>query len=139
MGKESIFMPMKYKRRFQCWDSEKVKAILMAMFEYQETGEVVALPPQYVDAFDAIRDDMDIINAAYEERCRKNAENGKKGGAPVGNQNARKTSETTERLKKQAKQPKQALREEKKRKEKKRDNTLINKREDRLSFAEFLK
>lgn len=102
MGKEDFIMPLRYKSRFERWDSEKCKAILMAMFEYKETGEVINLPDAYLDAFDAIRSDMDIINAAYEEKCRINAENGAKGGAPIGNQNARKqpkqpkTTETTQ-------------------------------------------
>ena len=46
--------------------------------------------------------DRDI--EAYKMICEKNSANGKKGGAPKGNQNARKTTETTERLKKQPKQ-----------------------------------
>ena len=101
MGKNDFIMPLKYRSRFASWSSEKVKAILMAMFEYNETGVVPKLPPEYEDAFEAIRCDMDIVRVAYEERCRINSENGKKGGAPKGNQNARKTTETTEREKKQ--------------------------------------
>lgn len=40
--------------------------------------------------FDSIIKSIDRGRNAYEERCRKNRENGKKGGAPKGNQNARK-------------------------------------------------
>ena len=80
MGRNNIFMPLKYRRRFESWEAEKAKAILLAMFEYKETGEVRSLLPQYNDAFEAIRDDMDIIDKAYEERCRINAINGAKGG-----------------------------------------------------------
>ena len=82
MGKNNIFMPLKYESRFDRWEAEKVKAIIKAMFVYKRTGEVKTLPPEYMDAFDAIRDDMDVIEAAYEERCKINAENGKKGGRP---------------------------------------------------------
>lgn len=40
--------------------------------------------------FTLIAKSIDRGRGAYEERCRKNRENGKKGGAPKGNQNARK-------------------------------------------------
>ena len=114
MGKNNIFMPLKYESRFDRWEAEKVKAIIKAMFVYKRTGEVKKLPPEYMDAFDAIRDDMDVIEAAYEERCRKNAENGKKGGRP---KKANGFSETERFLEK----PKKALREENRREEKKRE------------------
>ena len=117
MGRNNIFMPMKYEVRFDRWDGEKVKAILKAMFVYQRTGEVKNLPPEYMDAFDAIRDDMDIINEAYEERCRINAENGKKGGRPKKRTVITETEKTEWFLEK----PKKPLREEKKRKEKRRE------------------
>lgn len=43
--------------------------------------------------FDLITKSIDRGRNAYEERCRTNRENGKKGGAPKGNQNARKRKE----------------------------------------------
>ena len=42
---------------------------------------------------------IDEDYAAYERKCAVNRENGAKGGAPKGNTNARKTTETTDRLK----------------------------------------
>lgn len=102
MGKNNIFMPLKYKRRFERWDAEKVKAILLAIFEYKETGEI-KLPGEYYDAFEAIKDDMDIIEEAYEERCRINAENGKKGGRPKKTEESEKTHSVFEKQKKRKK------------------------------------
>ena len=127
MGKNDFIMPFKYRSRFASWSSEKVKAILMAMFEYNETGVVPKLPPEYEDAFEAIRCDMDIVRVAYEERCRINSENGKKGGAPKGNQNARKTTETTETTENNRNKPK--IREDKIREDK--IDSLNNKKKER--------
>ena len=62
VGKEDFIMPLKYKRRFERWDSEKCKAILMAMFDYTETG-MFCLAPVFMDSFEAIKDDMDIVRA----------------------------------------------------------------------------
>ena len=39
---------------------------------------------------------IDRADTAYQKRCETNRENGKKGGAPKGNQNARKQPKTTE-------------------------------------------
>jgi len=41
-------------------------------------------------AFSQLKDSIDRRRSAYERRCAINRENGKKGGAPKGNQNARK-------------------------------------------------
>ena len=56
--------------------------------------------------FEGIKHDLKEDLKKWEDKCIKNSENAKKGGAPKGNSNAkRKTTETTERLKKQPKQP----------------------------------
>ena len=41
---------------------------------------------------------IDEDYSAYERKCAINRENGTKGGAPKGNKNAKKTTETTDRL-----------------------------------------
>lgn len=125
MGKNDFIMPLKYRSRFARWESEKVKAILMAMFDYKETGEVPKLPPEYMDAFDAIKEDMDIVNAAYEERCRINAENGAKGGRPK----KRTVLEETEKSERFFKNRKNPIREDKVREDK--IDSLNNKKKER--------
>lgn len=50
---------------------------------------------------------IDRDKAEIRKKKESNAENGKKGGAPKGNQNARKQPKTTENNPKQSKQPKQ--------------------------------
>lgn len=79
MGKDDFIIPLKYKRRFQRWSGKKCKAILLAMFDYKETGDV-NIDEEYLDSFEAIRDDMDIIDEAYKRKCEINAINGAKGG-----------------------------------------------------------
>lgn len=58
--------------------------------------------------FEGIKQDLKRDLLKWEKKCEINRKNAKKGGAPVGNVNAKKTTkttETTERLKKQPKQP----------------------------------
>lgn len=125
MGKDNFIIPLKYKRRFARWSAKQCKAVLLAMFDYKETG-AINIPDEYYDAFEAIRDDMDMIEEAYKRKCESNKENGAKGGAPVGNQNARKqpkTSETTQN------NPKQANTSE----------TTLKRREDNILKEKYIK
>ena len=71
-------------------------------------------------AFSFIKKEMDYNQSLYEAKVETNRENGRKGGAPAGNSNARasqgeaaqgnpeqpKTTETTQNNPKQPKQPK---------------------------------
>ena len=104
---------------------EKAGVVLLELLEYGTTGK----PPELDDlaqevVFELCAGDIDRDNEKFIAKCEQNRENGKKGGAPKGNQNARKDKEennpkqpkTTERLKKQPKQP-----EKEKEKEKEKD------------------
>jgi len=63
-----------------------------AVFDYEATGEV----PDFSDdlalkiAFEQTRNQLDIDREKYLATCKARAEAGKMGGAPKGNQNARK-------------------------------------------------
>ena len=83
---------MERKRSFPCYldykkpleqltDAECGK-LLRAMFEYEETGALPDFTGALAMAFSFISAQMDRDRAAYEEKCRKNAENGAKGGRP---------------------------------------------------------
>ena len=104
--KNSFILQQKYKSRFERWGAEKSYAILMAIFEYEETGEY-SLPDEYLDAFEPIKDDLDAAREKYDEICERNRANGKSGGAPKGNQNAKKQPKQPTGLKNNPKQPKQ--------------------------------
>lgn len=64
-------------------NAEQRGELLLAIFEYECTGEVNAeLCPMSQLAFSFIRATLERDRAEYEKRCEKNAENGKKGGRP---------------------------------------------------------
>lgn len=82
-------------------------AVYDAMFEYAATGEVPELDKESKMAFLFIKMELDENQARYEETVETNRMNGRMGGAPRGNQNARKkTTETTENNRPLEKQPK---------------------------------
>ena len=70
-------------------DAEQIGRLMIALFEFEEGGD-----PQVDDdigmAFDFLTLQAKIDREKYEEKCRKNRENGAKGGAPKGNKNASK-------------------------------------------------
>ena len=88
--------------------------ILEAIVRYGLDGELSELSSTSDIVFGFIKPQLDRAAERYEQICKQNRENGKKGGAPKGNQNARKTennrvvektTETTENNRKQPKQP----------------------------------
>lgn len=70
-------------------NAEQIGRLMVALFEYEDGGD-----PEVDDdigmAFDFLSLQARIDRDKYEERCRINKANGSKGGAPKGNQNARK-------------------------------------------------
>lgn len=83
-------------------------AVYDAMFEYAETGKVPELDKESKMAFLFIKMELDEYQSRYEETVETNRINGRMGGAPRGNQNAKKkkTTETTENNRPLEKQPK---------------------------------
>ena len=73
-------------------------AVYDAMFEYAVTGEIPEMDKESKMAFLFIKAELDENQTRYEEIVETNRENGKRGGAPKGNQNAKKkeTTETSE-------------------------------------------
>ena len=79
--KDTFIIDQRYKERFKRWGAEKGYAIFMAMFEYEETGEI-NLPEEYYDAFEPIKEDLDARKKKWEEVCERNRQNGQNGGRP---------------------------------------------------------
>ncbi len=82
--------------------------LLRHLIDFAETGIKKEIEdPAVFMAYRFMTAQMQRDMEKYEQKCRKNAENARKGGAPKGNQNAikNKLTETSERLKKQPKQP----------------------------------
>lgn len=87
--------------------------ILTAMIIYQSTGEEPVFEDRALRmAWRPLLRRMKADQEAYDERCEENRKNGAKGGAPKGNQNARKNNHVVDSVVfennlKQPKQPKQ--------------------------------
>lgn len=83
---------------------EEVGRVVRAILKYGADRTIHDLSPSEKMAFSFMKANFDRDAAAYDAKVEKKRENGKKGGAPVGNQNARKQ--------KQPKQPKEEEKEE---------------------------
>lgn len=99
---------------------EEVGRVVRAILKYGADKTIPDLSPSERMAFTFMKTNFDREAAAYDAKVEKKRENGKKGGAPVGNQNARKQ-----------KQPKQPKEEEE---EKEEEET--NKKEESSSSKE---
>lgn len=88
---------------------EEVGRVVRAILKYGADRTIPDLSPSEKMAFSFMKTNFDRDAAAYDAKVEKKRENGKKGGAPVGNQNARKQ--------KQPKQPKEEEEEETNKKE----------------------
>lgn len=63
----------------------------MAIFDYNIAGKEPEIKSNAASvAFEAIRLYMDENNKKYEKHCKTNRRDGQKGGAPLGNSNAKK-------------------------------------------------
>lgn len=87
MAQKYIMLYTSYKEQLTLLsDSDKGK-LIMALFDYAETGIVPELDGMPLMAFAFIRSQIDRDTIAYEKKCRKNSENGAKGGRPPKQQN----------------------------------------------------
>ena len=83
---------------------EEVGRVSRAILKYGVDKTIPDLSPSEKMAFSFMKTNFDRDAAAYDAKVEKKRENGKKGGAPAGNQNAKKQ--------KQPKQPKEEEKEE---------------------------
>ena len=60
-----------------------------AIIEYAASGKLSEMKPLAKMAFSFIKKEMDYNQSLYEAKVETNRENGRKGGAPAGNSNAR--------------------------------------------------
>ena len=105
MAKNTVLIYTEWLETLNELTMEERGILLTAILNYQSGLELPEMNKMLKLIFIPIRQSIDRDNTAYIAKCEKNRENGKLGGAPKGNQNAKKTTETTERLKKQPKQP----------------------------------
>ena len=78
--------------------AEQFGRLMFALFELSE-GEDPEVAEDISLAYEFMSLQQRIDQEKYAEKCQKNRENGKKGGAPKGNQNARKQPKQANGLK----------------------------------------
>lgn len=93
--KKSFVFYTEYREHLEMLPPEQIGELMLALIDYQETGEVPDLPKGSALAmcFSFIKKRMDKDNIKYEEKCERNRSNGKKGGRPT---NQTVVSETEE-------------------------------------------
>ena len=97
MAKNSFVIYHSYRETLEDLTDEQVGKLFRAIFDYEIDNKEPNFTGELKIAFRFIKKDLDINLNKYENICERNRKNGQKGGAPKGNQNARK----------QPKQPKQ--------------------------------
>ena len=82
--------------KYKSMTNEQFGALIRGLIFYQSTGEIPEFDDMTVSVvFSVARYELDLINNKYDELCKKRKEIGSTGGAPKGNQNARKQPKTT--------------------------------------------
>lgn len=90
--KNSFILHLKYGSIFAEMSNKQAGVLIKAIFNYIATGETMEglNDVEVKTAFKFIKLDLDFATAKYEYTCAQNSLNGKRGGAPKGNSNAKK-------------------------------------------------
>ncbi len=78
--KKSFVLYCDYKQHFSLLTPEDQGRLLMAIFDYAETGEVPQLEGMPLMAFSFIRSQLDRDFMSFQETCERRAEAGRKSG-----------------------------------------------------------
>lgn len=76
--------------------NEKLGELFRAILEYKTTKKQPVVSVDLLVVFKFIKNQLDIDEEKYNKKRSKNSQNGRKGGAPKGNQNAKKQPKTTQ-------------------------------------------
>ena len=89
--KKSFLMYFDWEAPFDCLDDESLGELFRGIFKYAKNNEEPSFadPTLYI-IFSFVKTSLDRDRLAYEEKCRKNSENAKKGASAKA-----KTSEET--------------------------------------------
>lgn len=106
--KETFLLKYDWESVFDDLNDKQAGVLIKLLFDYNKRGE----KPDYVSdleikmAFKIMSLDCDRFSASYDKRCVTSCENGRSGGAPKGNKNAKKKKgDVIENNLKQPKQP----------------------------------
>ncbi len=91
--KKSFVVYHSYRECFKDFSDEEIGQLFKAMLEYSQKGEVPEMSRPLKVAFRFIRLQMDADEAKYTNECKRRSAAGAKGGAPMGNQNAKKNKQ----------------------------------------------
>lgn len=80
--KRAFVLYLDYRQHLELLSDEECGLLMRAIFEYEEVRSLPDFDGALAMAFSFIRKQLDRDREAYESRCRKNAENGAKGGRP---------------------------------------------------------
>ena len=136
MGMEYFHCYHSYRRRCEKLDDKELGGLFRALMEYSETGVRPELDGRLSIAFDFIADDIDRAKIAYGNRCKKNAENGKRGGRPKEN-DAEESEETQSVFSVSDKSQKSEKSQSESERKRKRNTPLPPEGETRALFAAF--
>lgn len=123
-----------YLKKCEKLSDQEVGRLFRALLLYSETGETQELSGRESIAFDFIADDIDRAKKNYEDKCRKNAENGKSGGRPKKQSEAKKANGFLESEKSQRKDENKNESESKK--ESKKKDIYIPSLDEVIEYAE---
>lgn len=91
MKKDTYIVFGEWEDDLEDLDDQEIAALVRAFFKYVRRGEKSTFKDRMVRAcWRKVQQAEDRANSAYEEKCEQNRLNGQKGGAPKGNQNAKK-------------------------------------------------
>lgn len=82
MDKKGFLLYLDYKEHLLLLSDEDRGKLLLALFEYAETGQIPELTGMVKMAFSFIRVQMDRDAQKYVDQCEKNRSNGTRGGRP---------------------------------------------------------
>lgn len=89
--KESFLLFSNNEENFKMLSNAEKGKLIMAIFAFVRDEDVSAtLSPTAKMAYISITQQIKICNEKYDKRCETSRENGKLGGAPKGNQNAKR-------------------------------------------------
>lgn len=91
MKKDTYIVFGEWEDDFEDLNDQELAALTRAFFKYVRRGEKSTFEDRMVrSCWRKVQQAEDRANSAYEEKCEQNRLNGQKGGAPKGNQNAKK-------------------------------------------------
>lgn len=91
--KDNFLLKKSQQEVFETLTDEEAGKLIKGIFKYMRTGDS-ELTGMMKAIFIPIKNDIDKNEESYQKRCEINKQNGSLGGAPKGNQNAKKNKTT---------------------------------------------